>query len=115
MKTELEIAEEHIESYKAFQFVQREQEVFKEYKGHCNQHKASCQRFLKFLEAKMKQLNEEYDIIIDFLLDRISEEVKERDIEEFEKLKIGEKKELRLENKITDLKNAIKLYDENGI
>lgn len=55
------------------------------YKWICDSHKESCQRFLEFLERYYLQ----YKTI---------------------NIKLG-----YIQEKITDLKNAIKLYNENGI
>ena len=83
MKTETQIAKRNL---------QRDEETNGEYGGECEEHKASCQRFLEFLEEEMK---------------------KWETIQELQKkvyISTGE-----LEEKITDLKQAIKLYGEVGI
>ncbi len=59
--------------------------------AYCIVHKASCQRFLEVLEEEMKRW------------DTISKAINEY-------ISTGE-----LEEKIIDLKNAIKKYDEAGI
>ena len=58
----------------------------------CETHKVSCQRFLEFLE------NWNNNVIV-------CEECNKRNID----------KQLEMKQKITDLKNAIKKYDEAGI
>ncbi len=97
MKTETEIAEEHIESYlKKNSILAR---VFSKNNlyaivGISLSHKASCQRFLEFL-----------DYFHDMFLSL-----------DFEKIEIDMPYWIKeLEDKITDLENAIKKYDEAGI
>ena len=82
MKTETEIAKENVRDY---QRVKKEDLEISplHYLGLCNFHKATCQRFLEFLE-----------------------EHKYRDDDWNEKA---------IQNKITDLKNTIKLYEDAGI
>ena len=79
MKTETQIAEENIKVWKE-RIDKRTMEMA------CREHKASCQRFLEFLEetfGKDLDIEEEFDTII--------------------------------HKKIQDLKQAIKLYNEAGI
>lgn len=79
-KTETQIAEENIRSW---------EDHNKDKTGHfiCFEHKATCQRFLDFLE----------------------------DCRTFRHLLEGRKLDDQLLNKITDIQNAIKLYTEAGI
>ena len=88
MKTETIIVEENIKLLK-----QRMQtfETNARRKGLCISHKASCQRFLEFLKDEMRRWE---------ISNALSETY----------MSTGE-----LEEKITDLQNAIKKYDEVGI
>lgn len=87
MKTETQIAEEKIKSWR-----EHESTPYRLVRlASCKSHKASSQRFLEFLEEEMKR----WETINEISSAYIS---------------TGE-----LEEKIQDLKQAIKLYDENGI
>ncbi len=79
MKTETQIAEENIELFKYCEMGEA-----KYYRMILNEHKASCQRFLEFLEYMVQ-------------------------------IKMGKRILGKFKEKITDLKNAIKKYDEAGI
>ncbi len=82
MKTETKIAEENIKKWNSWEGVEKPRLI---YGGKCHEHKASCQRFLEFLEDYYSQ----YKTI---------------------GRKLG-----KVLNKITDLKDAIKKYNEAGI
>ena len=86
MKTETQIAEENIKNWKFTKPQDEELWRLNIYLSKCQQHKASCQRFLEFLEELREYL--------------FSTE-------------LGCSEEIL--RKITDLKQAIKLYSENGI
>ena len=98
MKTETIIVEENIKLLK-----QRMQtfETNARRKGLCISHKASCQRFLEFLEKDVKSIDAEIKIA--------KKHKAELSIRVYELWK------MRNNQKITDLKNAIKKYDEVGI
>lgn len=91
MKSETKIAEENIENRKR-QKGRNDwlggKTMDLEIIGECKSHKASCQRFLEFLEETKKN----NIAIVD-----------------------NEDDETHIEEKITDLKNAIKKYVEAGI
>jgi len=81
MKTETQIAERNVEAEKVLTM-----EKYKDLmRKHSREHKATCQRFLEFLEYCINELVIPKNIIKPFQV------------------------------KITDLKQAIKLYDEVGI
>ncbi len=89
MKTETQIAKGHILIWKG---TKKESEIAHEsVKYSLRQHKATCQRFLEFLEEEMKRGE---------TINELSEAY----------ISTGE-----LEEKITDLKQAIKLYEDAGI
>lgn len=90
MKTELEIAQENVGDYQRVKKEDLEVSPL-HYLGLCNFHKATCQRFLEFLEEEMKRWE---------TINELSEAY----------ISTGE-----LEEKITDLKQAIKLYEDAGI
>jgi len=86
MKTETQIAQENIEDVRrVLKQLLSTSELH--YKGLCFFHKASCQRFLEFLTDTMI----------------INIDMCPKDNEEY------------IKNKITDLKQAIKLYEDDGI
>ena len=86
MKTETQIAEENIKNIKKEELPEMNQANIS---GMIIEHKASCQRFLKFLEHQYKcgegAGTHDFYFMHDF------------------------------KDKITDLKQAIKLYEDNGI
>ena len=98
MKTELQIARENIkESKKLMKNAPSPDLTTEAYKtsvkgntllGNIKSHKASCKRFLEFLTEALK--------------------------EGMKADQVGTLGEL-IKNKITDIKNTIKLYEENGI
>ena len=90
MKTETRIVQENIYILRNRKF-KNEDIMIDVCRLKCEEHKSSCQRFLEFLEEEMKRwmkINELSDTYIS----------------------TGE-----LEEKITDLKQSIKLYNEAGI
>ncbi len=101
MKTELQIAKENVKISKRFMSTapipNLTEEAFKTVVkgntllGEIKSHKQTCQRFLGFLEEEMKRWET---------------------INELSKVYISTGE---LEEKITDLKDAIKYYKENGI
>ena len=96
MKTETQIAKENIRKIKEFMSqVTGSIERF-EFINRSKEHKASCERFLEFLElGKTKGKR----FIFNYL----------------DKCKNCEFNESLINDKITDLKQVIKLYSENGI
>ena len=91
MKTETQITEENIKSWKFTKPQDKELWRLNIYLSKCQQHKASCERFLEFLEDFKGALPlAEPDEVYYSLRDMIEE-------------------------KITDLKQAINSYSENGI
>ena len=95
MKTETKIAKFNIKTWK-----REDMDTFiRVYYYACEQHKASCERFLEFLEELKREIESE---------DMVGSGNMEKYCEEFESFKIHL-------NKITDLKQAIKLYNEAGI
>ena len=89
MKTETQTTKANVKYYKEYRGTGFE----KIWLVKCQEHKSSCQRFLEFLEA-------EYDALDKMSLDTFSVLYKIRK---------------RIFDKITDLKQAIKLYNEAGI
>ena len=89
MKTETQIVKDLIHLFK---LEERKKSIPHHYtdNGRCIEHKASCQRFLGFLEQGV--------FIYDGLLNRGNKGLI-----------------ISLKNKITDLEQAIKLYEDNGI
>ena len=85
MKTEHEIAKENIGVYNKVRDL--ELSISHSKWVICNSHKQTCQRFLDFLNLEIENT---YDIKNQFF-------------------------KVDLDRKITDLKNAIKEYDDNGI
>ena len=87
---ETKTAKENVELQSKFMESLRMKEIFISL-NICNEHKQTCQRWLEFLEDETNYLwtisNKE----------------------------ICELKEDKISKKITDLKQAIKLYEENGI
>ncbi len=94
MKTETKIAEENIKDYRRVEKEELEISPL-HYLGLCNFHKASCQRFLEFLEDKEK------------VIDNFETEMTSGFGQNYY--------DISLSKKITDLKNAIKKYDEAEI
>ncbi len=89
MKTETEIAKENVRIYQSVRDL--DLSTVQDKWNICNTHKASCQRFLEFLGEEMKRWE---------TINELSEAY----------ISTGE-----LEEKIQDLKNAIKKYDGAGI
>ena len=93
MKTETQIAEENLKSYKEEVETWGTPDTWKVdipescfiSQTNCESHKASCERFLGFLESLVGVL------------------------------RTNKESSMKIEEKITDLKQAIKLYDDTGI
>ncbi len=83
-QTETQIAEENIRNIKKLELPEMNQANIS---GMIIEHKASCQRFLEFLELEIKNI---FDIKNQFF-------------------------KADIDRKINDLKQAIKLYEDNGI
>ena len=110
MKTELKIAEENMKLRKGCVTPRDTDYVF----GKIESHKESCKRFLEFLEKEKKFFDKLYypQYIVQetpylvtneqFFVDESVEE------DTFKQIEI-------VVDKITDLKNAIKLYEEKGL
>lgn len=86
-KTETKIAVENIRAWKINKNYEDDPRII----NNSKQHKGSCQRFLEFLNEEMKRWETTHALSKTYI-------------------STGE-----LEEKITDLKNAIKKYDEAGI
>lgn len=89
MKTETQIAQENVKNLTAIYGDKRDM-------GNCQSHKATCQRFLDFLEELQR-----YKFKCGFM-------------ESSELCDVFEDNEL-IKDKITDLKQAIKCYEDAGI
>ena len=87
-KSETQIAEENIKNFKYSKLGEASAFIIP-----CKLHKTSCQRFLEFLDNKVLINVTELETACE---------------EDFKKIDV-------INKKITDLKQAIKLYSENGI
>ncbi len=90
MKTETQITKENIKGYQSCKRVNYPNMLIWEAQGRT--HKASCQRFLEFLEDIRKEIKEYSGMQISVI-----------------------NSEEKINKKTTDLKQAIKLYEDNGI
>ena len=130
MKTETQIAQENIEKIKRFdgayedwnneslpvKEVEEAQKLVDELTDKWEDsdtitrlsktHKATCQRFLEFLEKFLSQPTEHYKI------DKKQKPVERMFVRDFVDNKVFPND---IKEKITDLKNAIKLYEDAGI
>jgi len=86
MKTETKLARENIEQFE----IEAQTGSMPLNKRNCQEHKQACQRFLKFLENFYRNCKKEKTIF-----------------------EIHDRKDI--EEKIQDLKTAIKLYKDEGI
>ena len=95
MKTETEIAKDNIETLRRIRSLKLGDDLLdamseKIYVGECKEHKTTCQRWLKWLEELLEIISYRYNFYTN-------------------------KAQKNTEEKIQDLKQVIKLYEENEI